>query len=115
LLGECGYREVTSFISSPKTDEDQQACFVAIAPETVESGTDAPTDAPAPTEVMLAIGGEETLLSGLESGLADAGKKLVPCGEDLGEIAAAIDRTESAGEKVVAVIHALSLAHPRSD
>ncbi len=119
LLGECGYRAVTSFISSPKPDEDQQACFVAVAPvtleETVEPGTDAPTDAPAPTEVMLAIGGGESLLSGLESGLADAGKKLVRCGEDLGEIAAVIDRAESAGEKISAVIHALSLGHPRTE
>nr|AHZ46164.1 PKS/NRPS hybrid [uncultured bacterium 12-5D] len=36
LLSECGYRDVTSFVSSPNEPESDQAVFIAVGPEVTE-------------------------------------------------------------------------------
>ncbi|MCB1091269.1 MAG: SDR family NAD(P)-dependent oxidoreductase, partial [Verrucomicrobiae bacterium] len=114
LLTELGFRDVASFTSSPKIEEDQQACFLARAPEPVELAT---AEAPVSTEPAVAdrgilfIGGDKRL----EEGLGQLGFPVWTVGVDHGAIAAAIDQAESGGGRITKIVHALALDHPRVD
>lgn len=126
LLSECGFREVTSFISSPDPEEDQQACLIARAPDPVElpSSEEEPIDeAPAeieaeiedetPSDLCLLIGGNEALASGMEVGITAEGQRFKTIGRDLDALVGALDEAEAEGDRVVAIVHALAVDHPR--
>ncbi len=122
LLGELDFREVTSFISSPKPDEDQQACLVARAPEPVALPA-AEGDAEAPAEEAT-VAAKETVLvtrdaSGLGARLAEAlasdstEARLVE--GTIEGIEAVLDAVAAEGGVVRGLVHTLSLDHPRAD
>ncbi len=122
LLTALEFREVTSFISSPKSDQDQQACLVARAPEPVETSLADADESAAPEETAPVV--VETYVvtedaSGLAGSLATAlaseavQVKLVP-----GTIAAIreeLDAVAASGGIVKGIIHTLALDHPRAE
>lgn len=125
LLSECGFRDVTSFISSPKAEEDQQACFIARAPEPVELPATEEDDASAPAavevddaetaaEVCLVFGGEDSLADSLEVGLKEAGIALETCEADVDSILSKITDIEVGGDRVVKIVNGLGLNHLRA-
>jgi amino acid adenylation domain-containing protein len=120
LLADLEFRDVASFISSPKTEEDQQACLVARAPEPVElpvaESDEVPADlAPAAEPVVV-----ETLLvtrdaSGLAAALTAETTVVKLVGPTLAEIEAGIVEATADGGILRAIVHTLSLDHPRAD
>ena len=128
LLTDCGFRDVTSFISSPDPEEDQQACLVARAPDPVElpeAAPDAAVDGAAEVEAIeteaeptvpdlcVLIGGGNHLVSGLDSGLVEEGLRMVSIDSDLDALEKVLDEAEEEGARVSAIVHALSVDHPR--
>ncbi|MDH4410932.1 MAG: SDR family NAD(P)-dependent oxidoreductase, partial [Verrucomicrobiales bacterium] len=115
------FREVTSFISSPKADEDQQACLVARAPEPVAlPASDDETGSDAAAEVAVA---ETCLITRDRSGLAERLAKTL-ASESLtvrlvdGTIPAievALEELAASGTVLRGLIHTLSLDHLRAD
>ncbi|MCB1234125.1 MAG: polyketide synthase dehydratase domain-containing protein, partial [Verrucomicrobiae bacterium] len=124
LLTDCGFRDTTSFISSPKPEEDQQACLIARAPEPVEVPDEADEVVPAPAVVAEAaevpavcvlMGGSDALALEMEPALAEKGQRLVRVGADHSELATELAQLDADGAKLVSLVHALSLEHPRAE
>jgi len=121
FLSTLEFREVTSFISSPKKDEDQQACLVARAPEPVEiplaEGDEemAAESAPAVVETVLVTRDASGLGERLAAALASDTTVARLVGPDLAGIEAAFDEILADGGLVGGLVHTLSLDHPRAD
>ncbi len=131
LLTECGYRDVTSFISSPKQEEDQEACLIARAPEPVEIPEESPIDEEqlvessvseiigdadaAKLEVYLVMSDYSGVGKALETTLEERGVKVVLTGGYTAEVEERINELESDGDTTRVIVHALSLDHPRAD
>lgn len=132
LLAKSGYREVTSFISSPNATEDQQACLVARAPEPVELPAEEEEDGdsgPSPEEAGAEAATESGDASGLEvhlvmSDYSGVGKKLQQALERRGvnviltggyeaEVEEHLDSLASESQSPRAIVHSLCLDHPR--
>ncbi|NLT70348.1 MAG: SDR family NAD(P)-dependent oxidoreductase, partial [Verrucomicrobiaceae bacterium] len=121
LLTELDFRDVTSFISSPKSEEDQQACLVARAPLALDAETDPGDEEPVASEPETDGSDRDVLLvttdaSGMSEKLAEgfAGKEVevLPVDGDVAAIETALDALAEAGRCVRAVVHTLSLDHP---
>ncbi|NNE90007.1 MAG: amino acid adenylation domain-containing protein [Verrucomicrobiales bacterium] len=128
LLTECDYRDVTSFISSPKPEEDQEACLIARAPEPVEIPVEEPVDeeqlveseSPADEEkpkleVYLVMSDYSGVGKALETTLEERGVKVILTGGYAAEVEERIEELESDGDVTRVIVHALSLDHPRTD
>jgi amino acid adenylation domain-containing protein len=112
LLRDAGYREATSFISSPKPEEDQQACFIGVAPKAAVAEPAEAAETPvSPGETLVLIGGDEKL----KTGLGDIGFALAIVSANLDEVAAKLDEIDANGGKVATIVHALSLENPTID
>lgn len=124
LLTELEFREVTSFISSPKAEEDQQACFVALAPEPIElpatepeGGADevaSPSKAHVP-ETILLTRDESGLAERLARSLASESTSVRIVGPSLEAIETGIAETTADGGVLRALVHTLCLDHVRAD
>ena len=128
FLTECGYRDVTSFISSPKPEEDQEACLIARAPNPVEVPEE-PAEEDADAEVAEIIGDEDVeklevylvmsdysgVGKALEVALEERGVKVILTGGYTAEVEERINELDSDGETTRVIVHALSLDHPRAD
>jgi len=118
LLTELEFRDVTSFISSPKKEEDQQACLVARAPVVVEAAAEtvgtASVEAKETAPVTDAI-----LVTSDAAGMADrlvaASTEVVVIDGTIAAIGKALDEMAEAGRPVKAIVHTLSLDHPAAD
>ncbi|MCB1235640.1 MAG: amino acid adenylation domain-containing protein [Verrucomicrobiae bacterium] len=129
LLGQCGFREATSFISSPKAEEDQQACFIARAPDPVELPSDAEDEEFGPAAAVKAGGKEETepaaaylvikdgagVCDRLVASLSERGCEVVETDDSVESLAAALDALDAEGRAPAGVVHGLSLDHPRAE
>ncbi len=121
LLCAEGFREATSFISSPEDDQDQQACFVARAPEPVfverdgeEEPVATPEESPEP-EVYLVMSDYSGMGKSLQHVLEQRGARVVLTSGYAGEVAERLDELEAEGIAPKAIVHSLCLDHPRAD
>ncbi len=123
LLSDLEFRDVTSFISSPKLEEDQQACLVARAPEPVfMTGGDLPAEdeGAAPTfgstqpEVVLVTANASRIALRLKDRLKTDNLEVVEVPGTIPALEAALDRMTEEGRPVRAILHTLSLDHPRA-
>lgn len=129
LLTEIDFREVTSFISSPNPNEDQQACLIAKAPNPVElpevievadevaaeTVAEVKEDITPPLEVYLVMSDYSGVGKSLQASLEKRGVKVILTGGYSAEVE---DRLNSLGEESDApkvIVHSLCLDHPRTD
>lgn len=123
FLTSLDYRDVTSFISSPNQNEDQQACLVALAPDPVELPVEEEEEAPvaeaseeaeAKSLILItndASGYGEKLASSLNTDTTEA----LVVSPDVASITAAIDAADEEERVVSKIIQTLSLDHPRAE
>ena len=109
LLQDSGFREVTSFISSPKSEEDQQACFIGKAPVMEVTPSE---NAPYGTILLI---GSDAISAPYANALAKQGAQVVTVDGDLGTINDAFDHLNAQGSAPVAVVHALTLGTSEID
>lgn len=128
FLSELGYREVTSFISSEKKEENQQACLIGIAPDPVEVVEESDNEPAADDGTEPAAVEEEEVAKSVCLITADAsglGEKLaaeivddeteaVLVGTTVEEIAAKLDELAESETAISKIIQTLSLDHPES-
>ncbi|MEO0414524.1 MAG: zinc-binding dehydrogenase, partial [Verrucomicrobiota bacterium] len=126
LLDDCGYRDVTSFISSEKDTEDQEACIIARAPEPVEVPAEEPEEGePAAVvveeetpalEVYLVMSDYSGVGKSLQTSLESRGVKVILTGGYEAEVAERLDELEEGGSDAPKVfVHSLCLDHPRAE
>jgi len=129
LLTALGFRDATSFISSPDPSEDQQACLVALAPDPVAvEGEEPEADESGAAEAVESEEGESPALSLYlatedESGVATRlVSELESRGVAVRVTAGAVSgisswleaNAEEGGSAPQAIIHTLCLDHPRA-
>ncbi|MEQ1842296.1 MAG: methyltransferase, partial [Verrucomicrobiales bacterium] len=123
LLADLEFREVTSFISSPKLEEDQQACLVARAPEPVfmtggdlsaEGEGAASISGSNQAEVVLVTSNASRIALRLKDRLKADNLEVVEVPGTIPALEAALDRMTEEGRPVRAILHTLSLDHPRA-
>lgn len=119
LLRELDFREVTSFISSPKVEEDQQACLVARAPLAEKSESLENESAPAEmgsetpvSEVILVTRDASGLAERLATDFENQEAEVIVVDGTITAIGAALDELAAAGRPVRCLVHTLSLDHP---
>ncbi|MDF1812116.1 MAG: amino acid adenylation domain-containing protein [Verrucomicrobiales bacterium] len=123
LLTFCGYREVTSFISSFDEKEDQQACLVARAPDPVEipepaSEDGVPTEEkaePEALEVYLVMSDYSGVGKKLQSSLEKRGVKVILTGGYSAEVEERLAEFDLESEAPKVIVHSLCLDHPRAE
>lgn len=124
LLTDLEFRDVTSFISSPKPEEDQQACLVARAPEVVSPPVAAAAETPiavgeeavpAVVDAILITSDASGMGARLQAALTSATTEAIIVGDTIGEIELALDELSAAARPVRAIVHTLSLDHPSAD
>ena len=118
LLGECGYRETASLISSPDPAQDNQACFIARAPDPVEeAGEDVEKVEPAATAgaegVFVILSDYSGVASRLEIALKERGVPAILVSDDLAEFRERIEQITTEGTRIRGIVHALCLDHPQ--
>jgi amino acid adenylation domain-containing protein len=124
LLTDLGYRDVTSFISSEKKEENQQACLIGRAPDPVEIGEESDEEEPPAVEASAAeeVAKAVCLVTEDKSGL---GAKLVESvsdetteaflvGDTVASLEAKLDELLEEGRTISYIIQTLSLDHPES-
>lgn len=123
LLADLEFRNVTSFTSSPKLEEDQQACLVARAPEPVflKPQEDAVDDIPgdsaqdiAQSEVVVVTSDATGIASLLKDRLKSENLEVVIVQGTMASLDEALDKLAEAGRSVRAIMHTLSLDHPKA-
>ncbi len=123
LLTFCGYRDVTSFISSHDEKEDQQACLIARAPDPVEVPEEVEEEAPvvvaeeeAPKlEVYLVMSDYSGVGKQLQESLESRGVKVILTGGYSAEVEDRLDELDYESEAPKVIVHSLCLDHPRVD
>ena len=130
LLTFCNYREVTSFVSSHKEKEDQQACLVARAPDPVEIPADEDdasdveksagdgeeeTESDAPKlEVYLVMSDYSGVGKKLQTSLEKRGVKVILTGGYSKEVEERLANLNYESESPKVIVHSLCLDHPRT-
>ena len=115
LLTELAFRDVTSFISSPRKEEDQQACLVARAPVMVKEAAEvvvAPVETAASVTDAILVTADA---SGMAGSLTSASAEFVVVDGTIAAIGKALDELAESGRPVKAIVHTLSLDHPAAD
>lgn len=129
LLTDLDFRDVASFISSEKKEENQQACLVARAPDPVEIPEEPSEDAgeaadasatedeasPAEKSVYLVTEDVSGLGKKLSSALAGEEAEAILVGTSVDDLVAKADELLVAGRVVAGIVQTLSLDHPTSD
>ncbi len=124
LLTDLGYREVTSFISSENPKENQQACLIGRAPVPVEmiaESEEVPESDIAVVEelpakpVYLITEDQSGLGVTLAASLSGEASEGIAVGASLEALIAKVDELTAEGRTIGAIVHTLSLDHPRSE
>lgn len=124
LLSDLGYRDVASFISSDKAEENQQACLIGRAPDPVELPVEEDEDAPVASEpakeevvksVYLITEDQSGLAGKLAKALESEEVEARLIGTSVSDCIAAVDSVRSEEGRVAGIIQTLSLDHPTSD
>ena len=122
LLKELDFRGVDSFISSPDSKENQQACLVARAPEPVEVSTDEVEDEiveavaaeSEPKEFVLITEDKSGTAERLSGSLGAEDVEVVVVDGTVKAITEQLDKIAAEEGTVKAIVHTLSLDHPRT-
>ncbi|MDF1754990.1 MAG: amino acid adenylation domain-containing protein [Verrucomicrobiales bacterium] len=123
LLTFCGYRDVTSFISSFDVKEDQQACLIARAPDPVEIdvtddveeiAAEITEEADSSLEVYLVMSDYSGVGKKLQSSLEKRGVKVILTGGYSAEVEERLSELNLESESPKVIVHSLCLDHPRT-
>ena len=126
FLKACGYREVTSFISSHNQLEDQQACLVARAPEPVQlaleekdedatGNVEMDVEEKPNLEVYLVMSDYSGVGKRIQNSLEKRGVKVILTGGYSAEVEERLSELDSESESPKVIVHSLCLDHPRAN
>ena len=122
LLTSLEFRGVDSFISSPDPKENQQACLIARAPEPVEVPVESEDDDVSQDveeaevvakPVVLVTKDKSGTASELSSSISEEDAEVIVVDGTVEAITAELDKLAEDERTVQAVVHTLSLDHPR--
>ncbi|MAS92169.1 MAG: hypothetical protein CMO55_03140 [Verrucomicrobiales bacterium] len=122
LLTDLDFREVTSFISSPIPEQDQQACLVARAPEPVtlpseeegeEVTAETTEDDAVAAEAILVTDDKSGMGQALAKQISDETVEVIVVDGTVEAISSKLDELAENETGVKAIVQTLELDHPR--